>query len=1074
MAEFNPCLVPTDSSLEITLGNQTKQRVRNAESTPAHSLSNVDQAIKYSHIFPQLDIIASSRHVKSLFKIPFSKDPFSFAVHRIGKTLIFDDFFLNLRSSPSASTQPEPRAEPKSDNEKKERIHCTHYSSLPELTAENPDMLERVVSRNVVPFPSQLIPFEQSLVPVQESKRERKQVERRHSEGASDPPHSNSKMNNPSLILSSTPQPLTLTTSGDINLSYGPSLRDILWRFEDYSMLLGCDMPIFGMGTYPAVSLFLQDARMPINVLTGIDIWLDNLMNNVPEVLMAYHVENVIRNYEVVNNDSIPTLPNSKFSPDLISNICANILHFLKANCTKEGHTYWLLREKGEDIIKLYDLTSLVQHKEEPHIPQQFDNPFVDPVALLFYKVATQMYRNLSHDIDTYPEELGTIKHMLEQVIRLLAQAGRPSKLGLTAYQLLTDIFLGLESISEILSPNVHSETAVKENKHRKKKSKKSAKIQASKPPIQQDRNYLAPLTSGANKPVSWPVANMLASHEEYAAINRNIPTPIKLGSNEERARIAMDYIAASLELAAHFRSEGEFVLTYVNEMLTKAAGCFYIIGQSSFTLDRLGRSLRFAIHGLRTLFPVCNTQSSELVLLLKFTILELTGDILCQLAKSKEISTHQKDFIETDPEFEPILSHAPDRVGFDSFIPPIELSANRVDTLLSSIDCYLYLESEIKKSTQFQFKNASLLKRLGNAYNEIGLMSIDSIINQEHLITETKLQLAKSAFAYFQNAIRYFKISADVLNLVLVHSNCGRLMRICAFHLTSKELTVGKHQTPQWRHYCEEAIAAYQSGIKLLSNDEYPDLCNNLKFDVSNVKIQIVTSLMATERDETEIHEILQHLKSSISILEELVAVQFGRRTEAVFNLSLAYFYFGKIERQHFEECLRNKAERAKNYYHLSEKYFLKSNEILDNMPQLESRSFIQKCKNYTQLHDLTMLNSFNSKLQAKHKQISTAILHLSNLFYLFTKLFPNSIPINELTELSEFGEQSLLKLRFLTSLLFKQTGTYTGICKEVMQLEEIVGKLKFSVLESKIDFDSSILAQLLTTCSKIVLELS
>ncbi len=36
-----------------------------------------------------------------------------------------------------------------------------------------------------------------------------------------------------------------------------------------------------------------------------------------------------------------------------------NILGFLKANCTREGHTYWLFRQKGEDVVKLYDLTSL-------------------------------------------------------------------------------------------------------------------------------------------------------------------------------------------------------------------------------------------------------------------------------------------------------------------------------------------------------------------------------------------------------------------------------------------------------------------------------------------------------------------------------------------------------------------------------------------------------------------------------------------------------------------------------------------------------------------------------------------
>lgn len=32
-----------------------------------------------------------------------------------------------------------------------------------------------------------------------------------------------------------------------------------------------------------------RDAAQPINVVTGLDYWLDNLMCNVPEVAMCYH-----------------------------------------------------------------------------------------------------------------------------------------------------------------------------------------------------------------------------------------------------------------------------------------------------------------------------------------------------------------------------------------------------------------------------------------------------------------------------------------------------------------------------------------------------------------------------------------------------------------------------------------------------------------------------------------------------------------------------------------------------------------------------------------------------------------
>lgn len=57
--------------------------------------------------------------------------------------------------------------------------------------------------------------------------------------------------------------------------------RNFVWTFEDIRMLIGSNMPIFGDEEHPCVSLKLQDMKKPINVLTGMDYWLDNLMCQV-------------------------------------------------------------------------------------------------------------------------------------------------------------------------------------------------------------------------------------------------------------------------------------------------------------------------------------------------------------------------------------------------------------------------------------------------------------------------------------------------------------------------------------------------------------------------------------------------------------------------------------------------------------------------------------------------------------------------------------------------------------------------------------------------------------------------
>lgn len=114
----------------------------------------------------------------------------------------------------------------------------------------------------------------------------------------------------------------------------------------------------------------------------------------------------------MIKTEDIPHLENSTFSTRVIKDIAQNILSFLKSNCTKEGHTYWLfkglhitrfefkvvfhalsqmlfsddgilnLTASGSDIVKLYDLTTLCEEAEE----EKCQNPFTLPVAVLLYK----------------------------------------------------------------------------------------------------------------------------------------------------------------------------------------------------------------------------------------------------------------------------------------------------------------------------------------------------------------------------------------------------------------------------------------------------------------------------------------------------------------------------------------------------------------------------------------------------------------------------------------------------------------------------------------------------------------
>ena len=101
----------------------------------------------------------------------------------------------------------------------------------------------------------------------------------------------------------------------------------------------------------------------------------------------------------------IPNLASSKFSATAVRDIAQNIISFLNNNCAKEGHTYWLFKPHGDEIVKLYDLTSICEtaasdskSESESNESGDMQNPFAIPVAFLLYRVAKNLVAKFSED----------------------------------------------------------------------------------------------------------------------------------------------------------------------------------------------------------------------------------------------------------------------------------------------------------------------------------------------------------------------------------------------------------------------------------------------------------------------------------------------------------------------------------------------------------------------------------------------------------------------------------------------------------------------------------------------------
>ncbi|KAL0861106.1 hypothetical protein ABMA27_009607 [Loxostege sticticalis] len=367
-------------------------------------------SFRMAHMFPdcvgEVDVISGAECIKKLLKLPYQPNgTVSMILHRIENTLLIDDFdvYDYLMKSEWSWLKDffyENVLKTMSEQERMTLMLAPVASSALQLT-------HKFLSHSVAGDPAPRPPPPRPHVPV--------------------------AITGPYLPEpEAEPRPDEPPTEHLYN-------RNVHWTFEDIHMLIGSDLPIFGDKDRPCVSLRLRDAREPINVLTGIDYWLDNLMCNVPEVLMCYHLDGIVQKYEPMKTEELPNMENSKFSPKVIRNVAQNILSFLKSNATKAGHTYWLFKGPHDDVVKLYDLTSLC--------PDSVDSPFTSPVGMLLYRVARNMrLANRSEHV----------KQLLEHAIELL-KAERYPQIVASSHYMLADLYV--PAATNPASPDFKEET---------------------------------------------------------------------------------------------------------------------------------------------------------------------------------------------------------------------------------------------------------------------------------------------------------------------------------------------------------------------------------------------------------------------------------------------------------------------------------------------------------------------------------------------------------------------------------------------------------------------------------------
>ncbi|KAI7804958.1 putative erythroid differentiation-related factor 1, partial [Triplophysa rosa] len=858
-----------------------------------------------------VDVVSDSENIKKLLKIPYSKSHVSMAVHRVGGTLLLDDLDIQelfMRSSQTGDWAwlkefYQRLIDQKWQRKKKSKEHWNEKAILSKF-------LYYSINSNgaAVPVPSDTgqtaddgcgsggggpswpATYNSSSPDSEEPAIPKEEQVDKYALGH----------------VSSLPKEQNLPTLFDEGENSqglkNDFARNILWTFEDIHMLVGSNMPIFGGGRYPAVSLQLRDNNKPINVLTGIDYWLDNLMCNVPELVMCFHVNGIVQKYEMIKTEDIPDLENSRFSTRVVKDIAQNILSFLKSNCTKEGHTYWLFKASGSDIVKLYDLTTLCEEAAE----EKCQNPFTLPVAVLLYKVASNMMLKKSQNRKNYD----TIRTLLLNCIKLLNEERHPQIIA-SAHYMLAELFQ-LDDVNEevgngeSLRGGGSEDSYSDEDEEEEEDEDDSCSYDSSSKP-QDDSKAVAVIKSVGELSVpekyksthqirpncAFPVSqdkeekcrlvlsyvlkglkavdSSIKKETDLPSADPSTPIPLKYeersqsGAREVEKEIALlldRVVSCNEELKMPTRSgmlPGSWHHRVKQQLFLKASKAYYILSDSATNLLKYGRALRYIKLALQCHDAYCSISGGlhPQVLLFHCQCLSLCGDVQLMLAQNtSNRAAYLEEYSYQTKDDQEILHCLHRESSCQAFSMATDLATDPEYQLIISCKCYeaahdLLTSGVLKDLGQEQL--GQVLKRLGNIRNEMGVFYMNQAAAMQtekegvrRTVCVAEQELWKKCFSCFEKGMQNFQAISDSVNTALLLCNIGRLMRICAqaHCIMTSDHSRGEF-SPEEALYYNKAKDYYQKALKSLGcRDSHSAVWDSVNWELSTTYFTLATLL--------------------------------------------------------------------------------------------------------------------------------------------------------------------------------------------------------------------------------------
>ncbi|XP_074643742.1 erythroid differentiation-related factor 1-like [Tubulanus polymorphus] len=1012
----------------------------------------------------EVDVISDSDNIKKLLKIPYSKSHVSMMVHRVGKTILIDEFDVHKHLL-------------RQQKDDWKWLRNFYYDTVLQSMQGEKCFGRRTKTRDFLQNQNMFSKFLYYSLPSNESRP-------KTDDDSSEPAAAAAAAAASSMGANQTASEQCNTEDTYHSEEFQ---RTHLWTFEDIRMWIGTDLPIFGGSNHPCVSLKLRDARKPINVLTGLDFWLDNLMCNVPELAMCYHVNGIVQRYEIMKTEDIPKLENSQFEPEVIKDIAQNILSFLKSNATKEGHTYWLFKGSDQDVVKLYDLTCLCGDEAS-----DMRNPFSVPLGVLLFRVAQNTWQASGR------KKSGLIKTLLKSCIILLDKTAH-AQIITSANYLLADLYIKDDLYDQSLEKQDEEEvdddddedeirTAEKKNESCKRQSPVKSKAVSPK---------TTEATPGgrAGTTAEMPV-KVLCLPECGPRTQQVLRYHPVTGNIEERCQEALEYIKQAL-VCLDENSESERLnqpqrqvnpneviplkyerlnrpkhdnnATYQTEqeqdeltseqtfpadswhqstklsLLHKACLIFYWLADCKIKQFKFGIAMRYtrnAFHCYSAMYALEPGYNEDTELL--SALLGQSADIHVMLVHDmKNSASHGTDYDKTDHTTE---IHVIDSVKYvlsnHEYLMFAQYSNSIEQNLTVSCRSYHLALDIVKGNKQEQKIRKNLNKRYGNVCNELGVYFMNqtaSYIHEELSSNnyEKMLECFNKSLENLNSGISAFENIDDEMNIALLYSNRGRLMRL--FAQASGEITSASREfTQQERSNYQKAIDDYHRALSVLNSPQQSDVTDSICWELSSTYFTMATmlqdyaplSLYSQEEIEKDVTCLMNEALKYCDVTEQSSRLPTCQYRAATIHHRLASLYHNSYRNQVAEQKRRHLRTLAEWHYGKCSKYFLLVESPCELLRvQLER---VAMCE-----YQLNCQTSANTKIKTLN----------SALYYLLDCRVPLLNIIQQMDEQTEFegyrietGKLSKIlhsRLQFITLQLIKNSNIMKKSEKKESQLD-------------------------------------